>query len=119
MRRCLKYKPRETTEAIAGAITGLLTAPGTLLLGRYHSGGQLQYVGRTTTLARATSQSVAALLSAAGEDHSWTGCFLSVGWGGRETLDVSLVEPRLVVEVGVDVAMDCAGRRNMGASWTM
>ncbi|UXX97400.1 hypothetical protein N7U49_47200 [Streptomyces sp. AD2-2] len=44
-----KYKVRE---AIVGAITGSLTVPRTLLLGRYDDEGRLQYVGRTTTLAR-------------------------------------------------------------------
>jgi len=29
--------------------------------------------------------------------------------GSRETLDVTLVEPELVVEVGVDVPMDATG----------
>ncbi|MET8012821.1 ATP-dependent DNA ligase [Streptomyces sp. NPDC005271] len=34
----------------------------------------------------------------------------SAGWGSRETLDVTLMEPELVVEVGVDVARDAYGR---------
>ncbi|MBT1094213.1 ATP-dependent DNA ligase [Streptomyces sp. Tu102] len=110
MRGWLKYKPRETTEAIVGAVTGPLAAPRTLLLGRYDTAGQLQHVGRTTTLAKAASQSMAALLSAAEGEHPWTGWSFSAGWGSRETLDVTLVRPGLVVEVGVDVARDGAGR---------
>ncbi|MDQ1013460.1 ATP-dependent DNA ligase [Streptomyces afghaniensis] len=35
---------------------------------------------------------------------------MSAGWGSRETLDVTLVEPELVVEVGLDVARDASGR---------
>lgn len=46
-----KYKVRETSEAIVGAITGSPAVPRTLLLGRYDDQGRLQYVGRTTTLA--------------------------------------------------------------------
>ncbi|MFD5952010.1 ATP-dependent DNA ligase [Streptomyces collinus] len=46
----LKYKVRETTEAIVGAVTGPLASPRSLLLGRYDNAGRLQYIGRTTTL---------------------------------------------------------------------
>jgi hypothetical protein len=34
----------------------------------------------------------------------------SAGWNTRETLQVTLVQPELVVEVAVDVAQDSAGR---------
>ncbi|MGW1363063.1 ATP-dependent DNA ligase [Streptomyces chartreusis] len=110
MRGWLKYKPRETTEAVVGAITGPLAAPRTLLLGRYDTGGQLQYVGRTTTLARDAGLLVAPLLPEPKGEHPWTGWSFSAGWSSRETLDVTLVSPLLVVEVGIDVARDSAGR---------
>jgi ATP-dependent DNA ligase len=106
-----KYKVRETTEAIVGAITGSLAAPSSLLLGRYDDHGRLQYTGRTTTLAQAASSAVAGLLARAWPGHPWTGWSFSAGWGSREMLDVTLVEPELVVEVGVDVARDASGRR--------
>ncbi|MFH9016380.1 ATP-dependent DNA ligase [Streptomyces sp. NPDC017943] len=105
-----KYKVHETTEAIVGAITGSLAAPSSLLLGRYDDHGRLQYTGRTTTLAQAVSSAVAGLLDLARRGHPWTGWSFSAGWGSRETLDVTLVEPELVVEVGVDVARDASGR---------
>ncbi|MER7694125.1 ATP-dependent DNA ligase [Streptomyces sp. NPDC097610] len=105
-----KYKVRETTEAIVGAVTGSLAAPRGLLLGRYDDGGHLQYTGRTTTLARTTSAAVGGLLTVAQLSHPWTGWSFSAGWGSRETLNVTLVEPELVVEVGVDVARDASGR---------
>ncbi|MEU9211338.1 hypothetical protein AB0D27_26240, partial [Streptomyces sp. NPDC048415] len=41
----------------------------------------------------------------------------SAGWGTRETLDVTLVEPELMVEVGVDVARDASGRWRHPARW--
>ncbi|MFJ7905160.1 ATP-dependent DNA ligase [Streptomyces sp. NPDC096198] len=104
-----KYKVRETTEAIVGAVTGSLAAPSSLLLGRYDD-GRLQYTGRTTTLARAASGTAAGLLAPARRGHPWTGWSFSAGWGSRETLTVTLVEPELVVEVGVDVARDASGR---------
>jgi ATP-dependent DNA ligase len=110
VRGWLKYKVRETTEAIVGAVTGSLAAPSSLLLGRYDDDGRLQYTGRTTTLARAASATVAGLLPPARRGHPWTDWSFSAGWGSRETLDVTLVEPELVVEVGVDVARDASGR---------
>ncbi|MFD5721498.1 hypothetical protein [Streptomyces sp. NPDC127036] len=106
----MKYKPRETTEAIVGGMTGTLAASRTLLLARYDAGGDLQYVGRTTTLPAAASSTIAPLLTAASGEHPWTGWTFSAGWGSRETLDVTLVQPDVVGEVGVDVARDSADR---------
>ncbi|MGW5665835.1 ATP-dependent DNA ligase [Streptomyces sp. NPDC003758] len=105
-----KYKVRETTEAIVGAVTGTLAAPRTLLLGRSDDRGRLQYVGRTTTLAQTTSSTVPGLLAPARHGHPWTGWSFSARWGSRETLIITLVEPELVAEVGVDVARDASGR---------
>ena len=104
-----KYKVHETTEAIVGAVTGSLTAPRGLLLGRYDD-GRLQYTGRTTTLTRTASATVAGQLAPARHGHPWTGWSFSAEWGTRDTLNVTLVEPELVVEVGIDVARDAAGR---------
>ncbi|WP_432101091.1 hypothetical protein [Streptomyces sp. WAC 04229] len=49
------------------------------------------------------------LLPAAG-GHPWAGRTFTAGWGSRDILDVTLVDPQLVVEVDVDVARDAAGR---------
>ncbi|WP_371666800.1 ATP-dependent DNA ligase [Streptomyces sp. NBC_00289] len=106
----LKYKPRETTEAIVGAVTGTLAAPRTLLLGRYDDTGHLQYTGGTTTLTQTASSTVAALIALAQPGHPWTGRSFSAGWGSREKLDIILVNPTLRVEVGVDVARYAADR---------
>ena len=108
---------RETTEAIVGAITGPLAAPSSQLLGRYDDGGRLQYTGRTTALAQATSSTVAGLLARARRGHPWRGRSFSAEWGSREKLNVTLVEPELVVEVGVDVARDASGRWQHPARW--
>ncbi|WP_405512098.1 hypothetical protein [Streptomyces canus] len=75
----------ETTEAIVGAATGSLATPRGLLLGRYDD-GRLQYTGRTTTLTRTASTSVAGQLASAQHGHPWTGWSFSAGWGSRETL---------------------------------
>ncbi|MFH9983978.1 ATP-dependent DNA ligase [Streptomyces sp. NPDC017179] len=112
-----KYKVRETSEAIVGAITGSPAVPRTLLLGRYDDQGRLQYVGRTTTLAQAAGAAVAGLLAPGRRGHPWTGWSFSAGWGSQEKLNVTLVESELVVEVGVDVARDASGRWRHPARW--
>ncbi|MFE5143625.1 hypothetical protein ACFRDV_39345 [Streptomyces fagopyri] len=112
-----KYKVHEITEAIACAITGLLSTPTTLLLGRYDNHGQLQYIGRTTTLPHTAGSAAAGLLTAAPAGHPWTGWSFTAGWGSRETLDATLVEPELVVEVSADVARDNAGRWQHPVRW--
>ncbi|MFD9042529.1 ATP dependent DNA ligase [Streptomyces bottropensis] len=87
-----------------------LAAPRTLLLGTYDTEGRFQYVGRTTTLVRAAGAAVAGLLAAGRRGHPWTGWSFSAGWGSQEKLNVTLVKPELVVEVGVGVTRDASGR---------
>ncbi|WP_342748883.1 hypothetical protein [Streptomyces phaeoluteigriseus] len=94
-----------------------MAVPRTLLLGRYDIEGRFQYVGRTTTLAQAAGAAVAGLLAAGRRGHPWTGWSFSAGWGSQEKLNVTLVEPELVVEVGVDVARDASGRWRHPARW--
>ncbi|GAA2768536.1 hypothetical protein GCM10010103_75780 [Streptomyces paradoxus] len=53
---------------------------------------------------------VAGLLARGRRGHPWTGWSFAAGWGSQEELIVTLVEPELVVEVGVDVARDASGR---------
>ncbi|MDX2591416.1 ATP-dependent DNA ligase [Streptomyces sp. WI03-4A] len=112
-----KRKAGETEDAIVGAFTGSPAAPRTLLLGRYDTDGHPRYIGRGTTLPQTAGRALAGLLTPAGDDHHWTGWTFSAGWGSRERLHVTLVEPELVVEVGVDVARDNAGRWRLPASW--
>ncbi|WP_405623795.1 ATP-dependent DNA ligase [Streptomyces sp. NBC_00076] len=112
-----KYKVRVTTEAVIGAVTGSRAAPRTLLLGRYDAAGRLQYVGRSTTLSRAAGRALSDRPAAPAGTHPWTGWSFSVGWGSQEKLNVTLVEPELVVEVGVDVARDSSGRWRHPARW--
>lgn len=50
------------------------------------------------------------MLAAVRRGHPWTGWSFSARWGSQEKLNVTLVEPELVVEVGVDVARDASGR---------
>ncbi|WP_342668494.1 ATP-dependent DNA ligase [Streptomyces ochraceiscleroticus] len=105
-----KYRVRESTEAIVGALTGSLHRPGTLLLGRLDAGGRLRYAGRTTQLAASLARDIAVQLSPAGPGHPWSGRTFSAGWGTNDILDATLVAPELVVEISADVALEGAGR---------
>ncbi|GAA4339710.1 hypothetical protein GCM10023086_74900 [Streptomyces venetus] len=117
VRGWLKYKIRETEEAVVGAVTGSRAMPRTLLLGRYDVAGHLHYTGRSTTLPQAAGRSLGELLTPADPGHPWTGWTFSAVWGSHETLHVTLVQPELVVEVGVDVTRDSAGRWRHPARW--
>ncbi|WP_256098675.1 hypothetical protein [Streptomyces agglomeratus] len=86
-------------------------------MARYDDEGRLRYVGRTTTLAQAAGTALAGMLHRARRGHPWTGWSFSAGWGSRETLNVTLAEPELVVEVGIDVARDASGRWRHAARW--
>ncbi|MFG2441096.1 hypothetical protein [Streptomyces sp. NPDC048508] len=93
-----------------GAITGTLAAPRTLLVGRYDTNWNLTFVGRATAFNATASNAVAPLLSKTTAKHHWKSWTFSAGWGSREALDVTLVEPDVVGQVGIDVARDSAGR---------
>ncbi|WP_179235829.1 hypothetical protein [Streptomyces sp. CS113] len=92
------------------AVTGSVTAPRTLPLGRYDTAGRLRYIGRTTTLPRTTGTALAELLTTPEARHPWAGRTFSARWGTREVLPVHLIRPDLVVGAEVDVARDAAGR---------
>ncbi|WP_426513180.1 hypothetical protein ACPPVO_22685 [Dactylosporangium sp. McL0621] len=49
----VKVKTRSTAEAIVVGVTGSLSAPGVLLLGRYDAAGRLRYVGQTMPIGEA------------------------------------------------------------------
>ncbi|MEO3756361.1 ATP-dependent DNA ligase [Streptomyces sp. B6B3] len=110
-----KYRVRHTTEAVIGAVTGSLTRPSSVLLGRLQDGGsggvgRLRYAGRTTTVNASLAEQLAAVLAPAGPGHPWQGVRFSVGWGSHESLRAVLVDPQLVAEISADVALDRAGR---------
>ncbi|MFJ5927573.1 ATP-dependent DNA ligase [Kitasatospora sp. NPDC092948] len=105
-----KYKVRTTAETIIGAVTGSIAAPGTVLLGRRDPDGHLRYVGRTITLNPVLARDVGGWLTPAQARHPWTGWTFSASWGGRETLDVRLVDPEVVLEISADTARDSTRR---------
>lgn len=110
-----KYKVRETTEAIVGAVTGSGRSPEAAARQVRHR--RPPSVGRTTTLSQAAGAAVVGLLALRRRGHPWTGWSFSTGWDSRERLIVTLVEAELVVEVGVDVPRDASGRWRHAASW--
>ncbi|MEV7518979.1 hypothetical protein ACWGUP_28805 [Streptomyces diastaticus] len=58
-----KDRPRQTTEAVIGAATGMVAAPDTLLLGRYDAEGQLRMVARTKPLSATIRRELGELLA--------------------------------------------------------
>jgi ATP-dependent DNA ligase len=101
----LKVKSWETTEAVVGGVIGPIDNPSQLVLGRYRD-GELAVVGRTTPLNPAQAAAVAPLLTPGAADHPWpdrigTGRF----GGGRLSVPLTRVEPRLVAEVSADAAL--------------
>ncbi|MCL6281726.1 ATP-dependent DNA ligase [Streptomyces albidoflavus] len=105
-----KVRSRESTEGVVGAVTGPLSAPDTLLLGRWDAEARFRMIARTTPLPATARREVGAVLTAAGDDHPWHGVTFSAGWGTRTPLPHVPVEPALVAEVTADTSVDDAGR---------
>lgn len=112
-----KYRTRASTEVVVGAVSGSLSAPATVLLGRLDAVGALHYVGRTSVLSHEAGQRLAAQLTAARDGHPWAGRTFSAGWGSGDELPVQLVEPVLVAEVSGDVLLDPTGRWRHSVRW--
>lgn len=105
----LKVRARASAEAVVAAVTGPVSAPSTLLLGRWDTDGRLRFIARTTPLSPAARRELGALLYPGDEDHPWMGRRFSAGWGSREAIDHRPVVPDVVVEFAGDTAVD-AGR---------
>ncbi|MEJ3750589.1 ATP-dependent DNA ligase [Actinomycetes bacterium KLBMP 9797] len=111
----LKAKTRRSSEAIIAGVTGSVSTPETLLLGRFDAHGRLRFVGRSHPLATDQQRELASVLSRAwqrrrgGIDHPWPQP-LPAGWSGHfqkpQPLPYVQVEPTVVVEVRADTAMD-------------
>jgi ATP-dependent DNA ligase len=104
-REWLKVKSWETTEVLAGGVIGPIGAPSQLVAARYRD-GELVVVGRTSPLSPRQSAELAAVLTPARADHPWpdrigTGRF----GGGRLSVPLTRVDPRVVVEVSADAAL--------------
>ncbi|MFG3282049.1 ATP-dependent DNA ligase [Streptomyces sp. NPDC048111] len=107
-----KLRSFESAEGIIAGVTGPLTSPGTLLLGRYDTDGRLRLIARSTPLARTAARQLAAVLSAADCGHPWESARFSAGWGSNEALVFRPVEPEVVVEFRADTAIDAGRHRH-------
>lgn len=104
-----KVRRRDTTEVIIGAVTGTLTRPQILVLGRHDHTGRLRAVGRTVPLRTQAARLVGGHLMPADPEHPWEGATFAATWGSRDVLDVRLVRPDLVAEISADRAVDRGG----------
>ncbi|MCL3999112.1 ATP-dependent DNA ligase, partial [Streptomyces lavenduligriseus] len=102
----LKLRTRITVEGIIGAVTGAVTAPLSLLLGRLDAAGRLRLAARSTPLPVKAAAELGAVLRPAGAEHPWWGRTFSAGWGTKEPLACHPVVPDLVAEVEADTALD-------------
>ena len=95
MRSWTKYKIRVTMEAIVGAVTGSLTAPRTVMLGRYDRAGRSQYTGRSATLSQAAGRSLSQLLTPPPGRIAGTGGPSAQGGEHRAASTCAWCSPRL------------------------
>jgi len=111
----LKYRIRDTAEAVVGAVTGSLEQPESLVLGYYDAVGDLVVAGATTPLTRRQQDLVAAHLRASAGGHPWPdriGSGRLGHWGGPPR-PVTRVEATLVVEISADTAVTVGGWRHV------
>ncbi|PZF97264.1 ATP-dependent DNA ligase [Micromonospora deserti] len=110
-----KFRTRIVTDAIVAGVTGSITNPQTLLLGRFDGHGRLRYTGRSHPLTARQAGELAALLAPprlprrGGVAHPWPQP-LPASWSGQldrpEPLPYVQVEPSVVTEIDTDVAFE-------------
>ncbi|RZU76147.1 ATP dependent DNA ligase-like protein [Micromonospora kangleipakensis] len=109
-----KFRTRIVTEAIIGGVTGSISRPETVLLGRFVRRGRLRYTGRSHPLTLDQRAALAELLSPPriprhGTAHPWPQP-LPASWTGQldrpEPLPYVQVEPTVVAEIDADMALN-------------
>ncbi len=110
-----KFRTRIATEAIIGGVTGSISNPETVLLGRFDRRGRLRYTGRSHPLTSDQRTALAELLSPprmprrGAVAHPWPEP-LPASWSGQldrpEPLRYAQVDPTVVVEIDADVAFE-------------
>ncbi|MFY1658728.1 ATP-dependent DNA ligase [Micromonospora sp. WMMD1274] len=110
-----KFRTRMVTEAIVGGVTGSVSDPETVLLGRIDRRGRLRYTGRSHPLARDQRVALAELLSPppmsgrGAVAHPWPQP-LPASWSGQldrpEPTRYEQVDPAVVVEIAADTAFE-------------
>lgn len=101
------HKHRDTFEVVVGAVTGTLTQPGELILGRYDDDGELVIIGRTSPINRGMARSLTPLLRPATSEHPWPSNIRSSAYdrfGPKRETQLTLIEP-LTAEISADTAM--------------
>ncbi|MEU8226181.1 ATP-dependent DNA ligase [Kribbella sp. NPDC048915] len=106
----VKWKTRDTIEAIIGAVTGSLRHPELLVVGRYR-GKELEVVGRTVQLHDDQAAAIGKLLKPAGARHPWPDQ-ISTHWGRGSKTSIVKVRPAVVVEVAADAALQAGHYRH-------
>lgn len=99
-------KHRDSYEVVAGAVTGTLTQPGELILGRYEN-GELRIIGRTAPIKAITARALVLLLRPAAADHPWPSVISSRTYDRfqpKHVTQLTLIEP-LTVEISADTAI--------------
>ncbi|MGY4898637.1 ATP-dependent DNA ligase [Micromonospora aurantiaca (nom. illeg.)] len=110
-----KFRTRIVTEAIIGGVTGSISRPETVLLGRFDRRGRLRYTGRSHPLTSDQRAALAELLSPpwmprrGAVAHPWPEP-LPPSWSGQldrpEPLRYVQVDPTVVAEIDADVAFE-------------
>ncbi|WP_432945756.1 ATP-dependent DNA ligase [Kribbella sp. CA-253562] len=109
-REWLKWKTRDTVEAIIGAVTGSLQHPEILVVGRFR-GKEFEVIGRTVRLKADQAAAIAKLLKPAGARHPWPDQ-ISTHWGTGSKTPIMKVQPKVVVEVAADAALQAGHYRH-------
>ncbi|HET6359312.1 hypothetical protein [Streptomyces sp.] len=103
----LKYRTRNTAEAVIGAVTGSVIRPGTVLLGRYTIDGHFLLVARSTPLgAPASCGARRRPAHPRRRRPPLARRSLHFALGSREPLVFTPVAPQLVAEFHGDTAVD-------------
>jgi len=100
-----KLRSRQTADAVVGAVTGSITLPSTLLLGRWDGGGRLRLVAQTTPMPTPLRRDLGYVLGAGAADHPWRSVSFS-SWHSDKPLHHRCVAPHQVVEFEGDAAVD-------------
>lgn len=106
-REWVKVRHRDTVELVAAAVTGTLTDPGELILGRFRD-GQLAVVGRTTPVQARQLPALRRQLREPQVEHPWPAVIRSTNGYARarkkDETPVTRIEP-IVVEVEADTSL--------------
>ncbi|CAM5536724.1 hypothetical protein [Leifsonia shinshuensis] len=102
----VKVRHRDTVDLVAGAVTGSLSSPGELILGRFDEGA-LRIVGRTTPVSTAQARVLGHHLQPPAGVHPWPSVVRSTSYdrfSRKRDVALTLIEP-IVVEVSADTSL--------------